>query len=115
MVDDSDDIREVLQVYFEANGIAHELISNGLEGLEAIRNNQYDLILLDVAMPDFSSMDVMNSLQKEGLLQSRNIVIFTASSEPRVMTELRTKGANDIFKKPCSMEQLTELMDKYRP
>ena len=66
-------------------------------------------------MPDFSGMDVMNSLQKEGLLQSRNIVIFTASSEPRVMTELRTKGANDIFKKPCSMEQLTELMDKYRP
>ena len=83
--------------------------------MEAIRNNQYDLILLDVAMPDFSGMDVMNSLQKESLLQSSNIVIFTASSEPRVMTELSTKGANDIFKKPCSIEQLTDLIEKYRP
>ena len=83
--------------------------------MEAIRNNQYDLILLDVAMPDFSGMDVMNSLQKEGLLQSSNIVIFTASSDPGVMTKLRREGANDIFKKPCSIEQLTELIQKYRP
>ncbi len=86
-----------------------------MEGLEAIRNNQYDLILLDVAMPAFSGMDVMDSLQEDGLLQSRNIVIFTASSDPHVMTELRRRGANDIFKKPCSLEQLTEIIEKYRP
>ncbi len=86
-----------------------------MEGLEAIKNNQYDLILLDVAMPDFSGMDVMESLQKDGLLISRKIVIFTASSDPKVMKDLRSKGAKDIFKKPCSMEQLTELIEKYRP
>ena len=115
VVDDSDDIREVLDVYFDTNRIEHKSINNGMEGLEAIRNNQYDLVLLDIAMPAFSGMDVMNSLQKDGLLQSRNIVIFTASSDPRVMTELRRRGANDIFKKPCSLEQLGVLIEKYSP
>ena len=86
-----------------------------MEGLETIRNNQYNLVLLDIAMPVFTGMDVMDSLQKDGLLQSRNIVIFTASTDPLVMTELRRRGANDIFKKPCSLEQLTELIEKYRP
>ncbi len=83
--------------------------------MEAIKNNQYDLILLDIAMPAFSGMDVMDSLREDGLLQSRKIVIFTASSDPKVMKDLRSKGAKDIFKKPCSIEQLTELIEKYRP
>ena len=44
-----------------------------------------------------------------------NIVIFTASSDPRVLEQMKNTGIKEIFKKPFSLEQLTELIEKYRP
>ena len=66
-------------------------------------------------MPDFSGIDVVKSLKKDGLVESRNIVIFTASSDQMILEEVRNSGVKDIFKKPCSVDDLTDLIEKYRP
>jgi two-component system OmpR family response regulator len=115
VVDDSAEIREVLSLYFEHENIEYELIDNGTDGLEAIRKNNFDLILLDLAIPGFSGLDVMESLKKDGIFESRNVVIFTASSDPKTLAELKSSGAKEIFKKPCSLDDLKALMDRYRP
>ena len=65
------------------------MINNGREGLERIRNDKFDLVLLDLAMPDFSGWDVIKSLHKDGLIKSKNIVIFTASSDQIVLNDIR--------------------------
>jgi CheY-like chemotaxis protein len=114
VIDDNHDIREVLSLYFEHENIDYELIDNGTEGLEAIRKNQFDLILLDMAMPQFSGLEVIRSLKKDGIFESRNIVIFTASSDPKILQELGVSGTKMIFKKPCSLDDLKELVEKYR-
>ena len=66
-------------------------------------------------MPDFSGQDVIESLEKEGLLKSRNIVIFTDSSNQEVLEEIRKSGVKEIFKKPFSLDELVALIEKYRP
>lgn len=66
-------------------------------------------------MPNFSGLDVIESLKQEGLTDSRNIVIFTASSNQEVLKEIRNKGAKEIFKKPFSLDELIALIEKYRP
>ena len=114
VIDDSAEIREVLSLYFEHENIDYELIDNGTEGLESIRKNQFDLILLDLAMPQFSGIDVINSLKDDGIFESRNIVIFTASSDPKILEDLKNSGAKEIFKKPCSLEELKDLVERYR-
>jgi DNA-binding response OmpR family regulator len=111
VVDDSAEIREVLSLYFEHENIEYELIDNGTDGLEAIRKNNFDLILLDLAIPGFSGLDVIDSLKKDGIFESRNVVIFTASSEPKMLAELKSSGAKEIFKKPCSLDDLKALID----
>lgn len=68
-----------------------------MEGLKEIRKNSYDLILLDVAMPTYSGIDVINSLKNEGLLASKNIVIFTASSDPKTLYDLTNSGVKRNF------------------
>ena len=73
------------------------------------------LILLDLAMPDFSGFDVIKSLKQEGLLESKTIVIFTASSNQDLLKEVRNNGVKEIFKKPFSLDQLIALIEKYRP
>ena len=91
-----------------------KVINGGREGLETIRKEKFDLVLLDLAMPEFSGKDVIRSLTKDQLVQ-KNIVIFTASSDPVVLEQMKGSGIKEIFKKPFSLEQLTELIEKYRP
>ncbi|MGI8833229.1 MAG: hypothetical protein ACR2IS_11415 [Nitrososphaeraceae archaeon] len=53
---------------------------------------------------------------KEGRqLESKNIVIFTASSDNKILDQMKNSGVKEVFKKPCSLEDLTELIEKYRP
>jgi DNA-binding response OmpR family regulator len=99
----------------ERKDIDFEAINTGQEGLEMIRKENFDLILLDLGMPDFSGMDVLLSLRLDGLISSRNIVILTASSNQDLLHEIREMDVKEIFKKPFSLDQLVVLIEKYRP
>jgi DNA-binding response OmpR family regulator len=115
-VEDNDEISEAMSVYCSAKkDIECNLINNGQEGLERIRNDKFDLVLLDLAIPDFSGWDVIKSLKQDGFIKSKNIVIFTASSDQVVLNDIRDSGVKDVFKKPFSLDQLTALIEKYRP
>ena len=108
VVEDNDEITEAMSFYCSAKkDIECNMINNGREGLERIRNDKFDLVLLDLAIPDFSGWDVIKSLKQDGFIKSKNIVIFTASSDQIIL--------NDNFKKPFSLDQLTALIEKYRP
>ena len=91
------------------------MINEGKIGLESIRNEDYDLILLDLAMPEFTGLDVIKSLEQDGIIESKNIVIFTASSDRKILDEIKNSGVKEVFKKPCSLDDLVELIEKYRP
>ena len=116
VVDDNEEITEGIKYYFSTDQtIDCEVTNDGPQGLERIRNDKFDLILLDLAMPDFSGFDVVKSLKQDGLLESKNIVIFTASSNQDLLKEVRNNGVKEIFKKPFSLDQLIALIEKYRP
>lgn len=66
-------------------------------------------------MPEFSGLDVIKSLKEEGIIESRNIVVFTASSNRTVLDEVKNSGIKEIFKKPCSLDDLIKLIENYRP
>lgn len=116
VVEDNIDISEVMSTFCGARkDIVCQVTNTGHEGLDRIRAEHFDLILLDLAMPDFSGFDVIKSLKQDGLLESKNIVIFTASTDQRLFDEMKKAGIKDIFKKPFSINDLTALIDKYRP
>jgi len=115
VIDDSTEIAEALKFWLENQGVTVEVITDGSTGLDMIRNKQFDLILLDVAMPDFTGLDVIDSLKNEGLLESKNIIIFTASSDKNLFERLKNSGVKGILKKPSSLQELEDLLDKYRP
>jgi CheY-like chemotaxis protein len=115
VIDDNHDITDVVRFYCDSKGLDCTVINDGNDGLNLIReNDDFDLILLDLAMPDFTGLDVINSLKKENLLDQKKIIVFTASSDPKVMEEIRNSGVKGILKKPCSVDDLTALIDKFR-
>ncbi len=116
VVEDNVEISEALGFFCSAKkDIECEAASTGQEGLDRIRKEVFDLILLDLAMPDFSGRDVIESLKKDGLLESRNVVVFTASSNQEILKEIGKSGVKEIFKKPFSLDELIALIEKYRP
>ena len=115
-MDDYEEITEVITFYCSAkNDIDCHVVNDDSQGLERIRNEKFDLILLDLAMPEFSGLDVIKSLKVEGGTESKNIVIFTVSSDRNIQEKIKYSGIKEIFKKPCSLDDLVELIEKYRP
>ena len=116
VIEDNVEISEALSFFCSARkDIECEVINTGQEGLDRIRAENFDLILLDLAMPDFSGMDVLLSLKLDGLISSRNIVIFTASSNQDLLNEIRDIGVKEIFQKPFSLDDWIKLTERYRP
>ena len=105
----------MLSLYFETQGIELTAINDSRQGLDAIRNEDSDLVLLDLAMPDFSGIDIIDYLKKENLIEYKNIVIFTASSvNNELFDDLMKIGVKGILKKPVDMNALEELIGKFR-
>ena len=65
-------------------------------------------------MPEFSGKDVIQLFTKDQLVQM-NIVIFSASSDRGVLEKIKNSGVKEIFKKLFSLDDLAELIEKYRP
>ena len=115
-IDDNKEITDMLLLYFESQGIEFTAINDGRQGLEVLRKEDSDLVLLDLAMPTFSGANIVDYLEKERLVESKNIVIFTASSvSNELFDNLKKLGVKDILKKPVDMNELEKLIVRFRP
>lgn len=113
VVDDNENITEVVKDFFELEKIECKTVNDGLEGLMEIQNNKYDLILLDLAIPNYSGIDILDELKKQSIV-NKTIVIFTASvvkdSEMEKYLEI---GVKEILEKPISLANLESIKQKY--
>jgi CheY-like chemotaxis protein len=70
-------------------------------------------VLLDVSMPEFSGMDVLESLGREELIGKQKIVLFTASDIPdQEKKDLLAKGVTAFLKKPIELNTLLQKLDE---
>jgi DNA-binding response OmpR family regulator len=112
IIDDNEDITDMISMYLETKGIACKVANRGRDGLQLIRNEQFDTILMDVAMPEFSGYDILDHLRRDGLVNSKNIIIYTASSMSDGEKEkLRAMGARSFLKKPTSIDDILAAVD----
>ena len=116
VIDDNKDLTEAIYDSLDSPDIECTMINDGKAGLDEIlkERGKYNLILLDIAMPNFSGMDILRTLKKDDLLKSENVIIFTASSiTDRDIDDFVASGAKGVLKKPVSLDELTELVEKY--
>jgi DNA-binding response OmpR family regulator len=82
VIGDNKDLAEAICDSLDSSEIECKIMNDGKAGLDEILDGRgkYNLILLDIAMPNFSGMDILRKLKNEDLLRSENTIIFTASS-----------------------------------
>jgi len=112
-IDDNEDLLNLCEIALTSDGHEYTAIDNGREGLQAIKDKKFDIVLLDLSMPEFSGVDVIDALVKEGIIDKQKVVIFTASSATeKEYGPLLEKGAHSILKKPLDVDELLETVKK---
>jgi len=111
-IDDQQDLLDLCNVALSTEGHEYTGIDNGKEGLQAIKDKKFDLVLLDLSMPDFTGVDVIDALVKEGIMDKQNIIAFTASVNTEEFGPLLEKGVHSIITKPVDIDDLIETIKK---
>jgi CheY-like chemotaxis protein len=116
VVDDNQNITNLVGTILESSGYSCTKANSAKRCLELIydSNNSYDLILMDLAMPEMSGIDVLKKLKQDGLLNKHRVVFFTASSlTDSEKEDLKKVGALDAMRKPFSKAELLEFIAEH--
>ena len=84
---------------------------SGMEGIDILKSNDIDLVLLDLYMPDMNGMDVLAKIREDASISSVKVVILTSSGMKTDVTEAIRLGALDFIKKPFFP---TEFLDRIK-
>lgn len=112
IIDDNKSITNSLEKYLKLKGHNVSVCNEGHEGLTLIQNENWDKILLDLSMPEFSGLDIIAILERDNIMKDKNIIIFTAASiSDYIINKLSAKeGIHGLLKKPLSLKHLGEAL-----
>ncbi len=110
VIDDEADIRESLDALLSLEGYDVELAANGTEGSKKLDSHVYDLVLLDLMMPDRSGMEVLRGFRERD--RDTPIFMITAFGSTETAVSALKLGANDYFTKPWENDKLLIEIDR---
>jgi DNA-binding NtrC family response regulator len=104
VVDDEADIRESLEALLEMEGYEVDLSQNAAEGERRLEQRAYDLVLLDLMMPEKSGMEMLRDVRDRD--RHTPIFMITAYGTVEAAVQAVKLGANDYLAKPWDNEKL---------
>jgi CheY-like chemotaxis protein len=112
VVEDNEINMFVAVSFLEMLGVSVEKAVDGAQGLEKILKYKYDLVLLDLQMPELHGFEVVAEVRgrQDSYFQKLPIVALTATSSPNLKQEVQQKGMNDILSKPFELESLQQII-----
>ena len=106
LVDDEVDFVRVLSERLEARGLAVEGAANGIEALEKVQKENYDIIFLDLRMPEMDGLETLKRLHEER--PELRVVLLTGQGDLKSGIEAMKQGAADFLEKPADIKDLME-------
>ncbi len=104
IVEDSDSLRESLRRGLGAEGFAADAAADGKVGLDLARNNPYDVLILDLSLPELDGMELLARLQEKP--GRPHVLILTARDRVEDRVQGLNTGADDYLVKPFSFDEL---------
>jgi signal transduction histidine kinase/DNA-binding response OmpR family regulator/HPt (histidine-containing phosphotransfer) domain-containing protein len=97
-------------------GYRIDIAANGFEALDALRRQPYDVVLMDVQMPDMDGLEATRHIVKEWPLEKRpRIIAMTANAMQGDREMCLEAGMNDYISKPIQTEKLIAALEQCRP
>ena len=112
IIDDSESIRKVLSEKFTLDGYMVDTASDGEEGLNMLRQENYSAAILDYNMPKLNGLKVYLELRKEGLPIKDRIIFYTGKACSDLHSYLE-KVKVPYFIKPVPLKKIAEYVSAY--
>jgi len=112
IIDDNEQITKMISSFLDMSNHECTVVNDGKEGLELVKTNQYDSIVLDLAMPEFDGYEILNTLAKEDPSQLRKVIILTASTVSlESVKKFKELGIASCLQKPVDIDQLLDKIN----
>src|SRR6202521_2766578 len=105
LVEDDDMIAHGLQTALRQGGFAVDWIRDGKSAAAALKSTAFDLVLLDLGLPQLDGLDVLRGLRKRG--DATPVIILTARDEIQDRIAGLDAGADDYIVKPFDLDEVT--------
>ena len=110
LIEDEEIITDLLKRKLTKEGYCVDVARDGEQGLEKMRNNKPDLVLLDIVMPKLGGFEVMERMHKDKELNNIPVIIISNSGQPVELDRAKELGASDWLIKAQFDPQ--EVLDK---
>ena len=104
IVEDEKDLACVLSEMLKQEGYIVNKVHNGIDGLDYALTNTYDVIILDIMLPQMNGIEVLKEIRKNGINSS--VLLLTAKSEVEDKINGLDNGADDYLTKPFVTKEL---------
>ncbi|MGE4118774.1 MAG: response regulator [Candidatus Nitrosocosmicus sp.] len=110
VIDDNKYTSDAISDYCRMCNVSCKEVNDGRSGLLEIQKKDYDLIILDIAMPSYTGFDILNQLQKQRT-RNKNIIILTAANlKKKDFEKYKEIGKIQVLYKPISLSQLDKAI-----
>lgn len=109
MVEDEESIRELYKRQLTLAGLQVDAFANGKDGLNATLNGQYDLILLDIMLPDINGLEILKQVKANDKTKATPVILLTNLGQDAVIKEGFQLGAEGyILKSAYTPDQIIQ-------
>jgi two-component system cell cycle response regulator DivK len=115
IVDDFDDARELYSEFLSAQDYDVSGAADGPEALNLALPAQYDVIVLDLALPRMDGLEVLRQLRRNPATRRTPIIILSASVGQEPREDAMEAGADLFLEKPCLPDELEAAIQTFLP
>lgn len=112
IIDDDKALAKSLQIQLNTHDHSVEISHTGVEGLGLLNEGDYDLLLLDLTLPDKSGLDVLQSIDLE--LQKVRVIVISGREDMDSTIKAIQYGAFDFIRKPLDMDSILLSLEKVK-
>ncbi|MBW1806963.1 MAG: response regulator [Deltaproteobacteria bacterium] len=108
LVDDNEVIRGSMQFHFDSHGCRLKTVETGEEALKAIRQEKYDIVIVDYRLPGIDGLKFLELVQKSHPKTLK--VLITAYGSKKVFAKAAKLGVHEFIEKPLTVNSLEESL-----
>jgi len=110
IVDDYDLTCSMASMYFAEFGYIAHAASTAKQGLELALTNDYEVILVDLCLPDHSGLNLITELRSYESLEKSKIIVFTGTDH-EIVNYYHQYGVDGILLKPCTLSKVRQVIN----
>ena len=109
VVDDSEIITELISILLDPEGYQLGLVSSAEEAMILIKQQSFDLILMDIEMPEVTGVELLTDMKQQNMLQNTKVLMLTGQTDGEYVEQSMQLGAEGYILKPFDHDELSGM------